>query len=90
MDPKISRNPAVDFTPMKHECVLFHPQTNQFCMLNASATLVWNLLERPRTVSELADALCNYFEGASIPQAIRDVEKAVDQLKTLSLVSSPA
>lgn len=87
MEPKISRNPAVDFTPMKNECVLFHAQTNQFCLLNSTATFVWNLLEQPRTISELADALCSHFEGASKAQVIRDVDQTINQLQTLSLVS---
>lgn len=88
MEIKVSRNPAVDFTPMKNECVLFHPQTNQFCLLNRTAAFVWNLLERPCTVSELADALCNHFDGVCRTEAVRDVEWTVNQLQTLCLVSS--
>jgi hypothetical protein len=90
MENKLVRNPAVDFTPMRNESVLFHPQTNQFCMLNISATYVWSLLEQPRTISELAEATCDRFEGVSVPQAVRDVEKTVNQLQSLSLVLSQA
>ena len=90
MEAKISRNPAVDFTPMRNECVLFHAQTNQFCLLNGTATFVWNLLEQPRTISEIADALCGHFEGASREQVVQDVDQTVNQLRTLSLVSPQA
>ena len=90
MKLKISRNPAVDYTPMKNECVLFQAQTNQFCLLNSTATFVWNLLEQPRTVSELADALCTHFEGASKEQVGQDVEETVNQLQALSFVLSQA
>lgn len=89
MEMKFSRSAGVDFTPMKNESVLFHPQTNQFCLLNSSAAFVWKLLERPHTIRELGDAVCNHFEGVSVTQAVRDVERTLDQLKSLSLVVSP-
>jgi hypothetical protein len=88
MEPKISRNPAADFAPMKNESVLFHPKTNQFCMLNASATFIWSQLEHPRTVSELASMVCNHFDGVSIAEAVRDVEQTIDQLISLDCLTS--
>jgi hypothetical protein len=88
MEPKISRNPSADFAPMKNESILFHPKTNQFCMLNASATFIWSQLEHPRTVSELAGMVCNHFDGVSITEAVRDVKQTIDQLISLDCLTS--
>src|SRR5215469_2733647 len=83
---KLSRNPAVDFVPMKNESVLFQPQTNQFCLLNATAAFVWKELEHQRTISDHASALCDHFDGISLANAISDVEKTLNELLSLSFL----
>ena len=87
----VSRNSQVDFAPMKNESVLFQPQTNQFCLLNMTATYVWSLLDQPRAVPDLAQAICDHFDGVGLPEAIRDVEQTIEELQSLSyLTLSPA
>jgi hypothetical protein len=88
MSLRLSRNPAVDLAPMKNESVLFHPQTNQFCLLNATAAFLWNQLERPCTVSELARKLCDHFDGVTLTEAIQDVERTVSELLSLKCLTS--
>ena len=89
MSVQVSRNPSVDFAPMKNESVLFQPKTNQFCLLNATATFLWTQLDQPRSISELADRLCQRFDAVNMTEAVRDVEKVVEELRTLEcLVSS--
>ena len=86
---QVSRSPSVDFAPMKNESVLFQPKTNQFCLLNATATFLWTQLDQPRSVSELADRLCQRFDAVNMDDALRDVEKLVEELRSLEcLVSS--
>jgi hypothetical protein len=87
MAVNVVRNPAIDVAPMKNESVLFQPQTNQFCLLNVTATFIWNQLERPHTCSELAQTLCDQFDGVSSPEAIQDVEKIVDELLSLNFLT---
>ena len=88
MSFQVSRNPSVDFAPMKNECVLFQPKTNQFCLLNATATFLWTQLDQPRSVSELADRLCQRFDAITMNDALRDVEKMVEELRSLECVAS--
>lgn len=83
---KLSRNPAVDFVPMKNESVLFEPQTNQFCLLNATAAFVWKELEHPRTVSDHASALCDHFDSIRLEDAISDVEQTINELLSLGFL----
>jgi len=88
MAVRVVRNPAVDVATMKNESVLFQSQTNQFCLLNVTATFIWNQLERPYTVSELAQTLCDHFEGVSSTEAIQDVEQTVSKLLSLNCLTS--
>lgn len=88
MTVTVSRNSAVDFAPMKNESVLFQPQTSQFCLLNVTATFLWGQLERPCTISEIAEKVCDHFDGVSLTDAIRDVEQTVNQLLSLNFLTS--
>jgi len=87
MAVNVVRNPAIDVAPMKNESVLFQPQTNQFCLLNVTATFLWNQLERPRTYSELAQTLCDQFDGVNSTEAIQDVKQIVDELLSLNFLT---
>jgi hypothetical protein len=86
MAAQVSRNPSVDFAPMKNESVLFQPKTNQFCLLNATATFLWTQLDQPRSVSELADRLCECFDAVNMNATLRDIEKLVEELSSLECV----
>jgi hypothetical protein len=88
MTQVVSRNPTVDLAPMKNESVLFQPQTNKFCLLNVTAAFLWNQLERPCTVSELAEKVCSHFDGVTLQQAVPDVEMIVNELLSLKCLES--
>lgn len=88
MSLQVSRNPSVDFAPMKHESVLFQAKTNQFCLLNATATFLWTQLDQPRSINELADRLYQRFDAVNRSDALRDVEKLVEELRSLECVDS--
>jgi hypothetical protein len=88
MTQVVSRNPAVDLAPMKNESVLFQPETNKFCLLNFTAAFLWNQLERPCTVSELAEKICGHFDGVTLQQAERDVEIVVNELLSQKCLES--
>lgn len=80
------RSTSVESAPMQDETILFNPTTNSFCVLNASAALVWQSLETPQPTEVLAKQLCEAFAGVTTDQALRDVETALHQLQALSLV----
>jgi hypothetical protein len=57
--------------------------------LNSTGALIWNLLDSPRTVVELAMAVAEEYEVA-LPQAERDVTDFVSEMKASGLVEVPA
>lgn len=80
------RASTVEAAPMQSETILFNPATKGFCVLNASAALVWNSLESPQSASALADQLVRAFSGVSLDQARNDVQSVLDEFRSLSLV----
>ncbi len=56
---------------------------------NGTGTLIWKLLESPRTVAELAMAVAQEYE-VEPAQAERDVEAFVDEMKSVGLLEVPA
>lgn len=75
-----NRNPTVESAPMRSEIVLFNPGNGKFCLLNATAALLWNKLETPRTVQDLLGTVESHFESIDVDRASRDIEVALSQL----------
>jgi Coenzyme PQQ synthesis protein D (PqqD) len=56
---------------------------------NGTGTLIWRLLESPRTVAELAAAVANAYD-VEAAQAQQDVTSFVNEMKAAGLVDVPA
>jgi len=56
---------------------------------NGTGTLIWKLLESPKTVRQLADAVANEYEVVP-EQAERDVAEFVGEMRTVGLVEVAA
>ena len=55
---------------------------------NGTGTLIWKLLESPRTVAQLATAVAEAYE-VDRARAERDVTDFVSEMKTVGLVEAP-
>ena len=56
---------------------------------NGTACVIWKLLESPKTVAELAQALAQEYD-VEAAQAERDVTSFVEEMKAVGLVETPA
>lgn len=56
---------------------------------NGTGSLIWKLLDAPRTVAELAMAVAEEYE-VDVTQAERDVAEFVGEMKAVGLVEVPA
>ena len=56
---------------------------------NGTGTLIWKLLESPKTVSQLAVAMVQEYDVDPL-QAERDLESFVGEMKAVGLVEAPA
>ena len=56
---------------------------------NGTGSLIWKLLQSPKTVAELAEAVAQEFD-VEPSQAERDVTAFVNEMKAVGLVEVPA
>ena len=56
---------------------------------NGTGTLIWKLLESPRTVGQLAEAVAQEYD-VEPAQAEQDVTNFVGEMKSVGLVEAPA
>ena len=55
---------------------------------NGTGTLIWKLLESPRTISDMAEAVAAEYE-VEFAQAEQDVREFVEEMKNAGLVEVP-
>ncbi len=55
---------------------------------NGTGTLIWKLLESPRTMAQLAEAVAQAYE-VEPAQAEQDVTDFVSEMKSVGLVEAP-
>lgn len=56
---------------------------------NGTGTLIWKLLDSPRTIAQLVDGVVQEYE-VEAAQAERDVANFVSEMKAVGLVEVPA
>lgn len=89
MSDAYERNPIVEAAPLQDETILLNPEKNQFCVLNHTASFMWNRLNLATTDS-LAAAICTSFSGVRMEVARADIERALQQLLSLNFAVSKA
>jgi Coenzyme PQQ synthesis protein D (PqqD) len=78
---------SVEAAPLQDETILFNPERKQFCVLNRTASLIWNQLATPTTTEDLAANVCKSFSGASMEVVLRDADRTVQEMLTLNYVA---
>jgi len=68
------------------EQVMFSMERGMYYGMQTVATFIWNLLEQPRTIAEVADAVTAHFEGAEREQCQQDVLAFVTDLHREELI----
>ena len=66
---------------------MYHKDTKKFCRLNSTAAYVWECLEQPRTVDDLAAAICEEFDGVERDLARQHAQATVDELLELAVLA---
>jgi Coenzyme PQQ synthesis protein D (PqqD) len=87
MSVQYRQNPAVEAASLQDETILLNPETNQFCILNHTASVIWSKVGQPATSEEIAAEVAARFADVSQGDALRDVEEALRQLTDRQLVT---
>jgi len=81
-----SRSASIETAPLQEETILFNPAKNQFCVLNRTASFIWNSLAVPASTDILAEGLCKNFSGVTLVDALRDADKTLQEMLSLNFV----
>ena len=80
------RSASIEMAPLQNETILFNPERKQFCVLNRTASLLWNQLANPTTIENLAAKVWESFSGVTLESAQRDAEQAVQEMLALNFI----
>jgi hypothetical protein len=84
---RFQQNAAVEAAPLEDEVILLDPETNQFCILNKTASAIWTRVAQPATSTEIAADIQAQFADVTEAEALRDVEETLRQLMDLRLIT---
>jgi hypothetical protein len=81
-----TRDASIEVAPLQEETILLDPVQNRFCVLNRTATFMWNQLGTPLTTEALASEICENFSGVDMKTALADAGRTLELLRSLRLV----
>jgi hypothetical protein len=80
------RSPSAESAPLQAETIVYDSGAKRFCMLNPTAAFMWDHLNEPRTVQELAEAVRSSFAVADTACVEDDVRAVLAQFASHALV----
>jgi hypothetical protein len=86
MTTTYARNSSIEMAPLQDETILFDPGQNRFCVLNRTATFIWNQLATAPTTGALAAEICGNFSGIASETALLDADRTLQLLLSLKFV----
>lgn len=83
MDTEATRyvaNPVVSCGDEQDGAILFNPDTDDMVVINPTGRLLWDLLQTPQGIAEMAARLAETYPDVSLEQATQDAQAFVDEL----------
>jgi hypothetical protein len=87
MSDRFQQNAAVEAVSLEDEAILFHPDLNQFCILNRTASVIWSRIAEPATREEIMAEVSARFAAVTEAEAQPDVEDALQKMAELQLIT---
>jgi hypothetical protein len=85
----LRRVSSLPYQKLNEEVLVVDPRTREVHLLNATATRIWDLLEKPHTAEQLVAILTDEFEAT--PEALRaDVQTLLTELGSKGLIGADA
>ena len=87
-DTRFLASPDQVYCEVASEAVLLSLETGEYFGLNEVAASVWRLIQTPRTLEELLDALLDEYEGVDRCTCTEQVVTLLDEMTALGLVET--
>lgn len=86
LDSEVVASPQQVSCEVASEAVLLSLESGEYFGLNEVGASIWRLIQHPRTVSELRDALLGEYEGVAPDECLQQVLAFLDEMSQLGLV----
>lgn len=86
MNGRYQQRPTVEAVPLEDGTILLDPETNQFSVLNATASAIWSRVAQPATSEEIAADIGARFAEVD-GSVLSDVEEALRQMVERGLIT---
>jgi len=83
---RYQQNPTVEVAPLGDGVILLDPETNQFSVLNETASAIWTRVAQPATSDEIVAEIRTQFEEVS-GKVVSDVEETLRQMVERRLIN---
>jgi hypothetical protein len=87
MSVRYQQDTTVEAVSLQDEAILFHPESNQFYILNHTASVIWSRLAQPATSEEITAEISVQFAGVTDVDALHDIEEALRHMLDQQLIT---
>ena len=82
---RYQQNPTVEVAPLEDGMILLDPETNQFSVLNPTASAIWTSVAQPATSDEVVAEIRARFDQVE-RGVLSDVEQTLNQMVERKLI----
>lgn len=65
---------------------IFNPETGDLCILNMTATRIWELLDENHITKDIINVICSEFKNANINRVKNGLSKFLKDLENRKLI----
>jgi hypothetical protein len=87
MSDRYQQRAAIEAAPLEDGMILLDPETNEFSVLNQTASAIWARVAQPATSDEIATEIAARFAEVTAAAARPDVEAALRQMVERKLIT---
>lgn len=87
MSDRYQQRASIEGAPLEDGIILLDPETNEFSVLNQTASAIWARVAQPATSEEIATEIAAQFAEVTASDARSDVEATLRQMVERKLVT---
>jgi hypothetical protein len=87
MSDRYQQRAAIEVAPLEDGMILLDPETNEFSVLNQTASAIWARVAQPATSEEIATEIATQFAEVTAAAARPDVEATLRQMVERKLIT---
>ena len=87
MSDRYQQRGSIEAAPLEDGVILLDPETNEFSVLNQTASAIWARVAQPATSEEIATEIAAQFAEVTAAAARSDVEAALREMVERKLIT---